>query len=420
MGNYILFGNCNKKLNLLILYIILTINLTFVPIEIYIRNNRKDPLRLEQNHLYDFFLEYFGYLLCFIPEIFRRKKYNKKENRVKIKNSPQFIEYIFNNPLDEKILSIKEIFILIIICLLSLLKRFLLTFIDIINESEDNEDYNLTEYIMFYLVSIYIFKNHYYKHQYYSIIILVILGIFKYIIKKMYSNNDYLYIEFLFNLINSILTCIIYGYIKGLMEYKYFSVYKCAYIFGIIDIPVIIIVYFIISYIPCENLNDKINQKFCKVYFNEKYYFDNIYSCISHFKLIDFIFSFIHIIGSGVQQVLINKIIDIFTILHISLPFEIHEFIYNIIEKSFIDMKIFVIIIICTIFEFFFFFIFLEIIELNFCGLNYNTKKNITLRGIHEVKTNVSNNSQSSNDDEDTTKNKELELSVEEFIEKNN
>ena len=38
------------------------------------------------------------------------------------------------------------------------------------------------------------------------------------------------------------------------MEYKFLSPYKCCLIFGIINTPIILIIDFIISYIPC-NIN---------------------------------------------------------------------------------------------------------------------------------------------------------------------
>ena len=102
-----------------------------------------------------------------------------------------------------------------------------------------------------------------------------------------------------------------------------------------IDVPAIIILYFIISYIPSEGLLD--TDDF--ISYKGRYYFDNIYSFISKFNFIDIIPSILYIIGSGLQQLLINKIINDFTILHIALPFEIHELIYNI--NFYLNLKFF-------------------------------------------------------------------------------
>ena len=419
MGNILSFGNCNKKLIYLIFYTTLTILVFFVSIKIYMKyhlDNIEVKLRLQKNYLYNFFLEYLGYFLCIIPDKFNKKNLNKiqKKKPELNENASNLIYYIFNDPLDEKILSTKEIFILIFICLLSLFKRFSLLLVDILNKSEANEDYNFYEYILFYITSIYILKRNYYKHQFISIIFIVLLGIVKYAIKKTYLEVAKNYYILILDLFNSILTCIIYGYVKGLMEYKYFSIYKSAYIFGMIDVPAIIILYFIISYIPSEGLLDTND---CILY-KGRYYFDNIYSFISNFNFIDIIPSILYIIGSGLQQLLINKIINDFTILHIALPFEIHELIYNIIEIKQKYVYVLWVIIFCSFFEFFFFFVFLEIIELKFCGLNYNTEKNIRIRSITESMIDYmdDNISENSFNEEDIFKTKEQELGQETFL----
>ena len=419
MGNILSFGNCNKKLIYLIFYTTLTILVFFVSIKIYMKyhlDNIEVKLRLQKNYLYNFFLEYLGYFLCIIPDKFNKKNLNKiqKKKPELNENASNLIYYIFNDPLDEKILSTKEIFILIFICLLSLFKRFSLLFVDILNKSEANEDYNFYEYILFYITSIYILKRNYYKHQFISIIFIVLLGIVKYAIKKTYLEVAKNYYILILDLFNSILTCIIYGYVKGLMEYKYFSIYKSAYVFGMIDVPAIIILYFIISYIPSEGLLDTND---CILY-KGRYYFDNIYSFISNFNFIDIIPSILYIIGSGLQQLLINKIINDFTILHIALPFEIHELIYNIIEIKQKYVYVLWVIIFCSFFEFFFFFVFLEIIELKFCGLNYNTEKNIRIRSITESMIDYmdDNISENSFNEEDIFKTKEQELGQETFL----
>ena len=419
MGNILSFGNCNKKLIYLIFYTTLTILVFFVSIKIYMKyhlDNIEVKLRLQKNYLYNFFLEYLGYFLCIIPDKFNKKNLNKiqKKKPELNENASNLIYYIFNDPLDEKILSTKEIFILIFICLLSLFKRFSLLFVDILNKSEANEDYNFYEYILFYITSIYILKRNYYKHQFISIIFIVLLGIVKYAIKKTYLEVAMNYYILILDLFNSILTCIIYGYVKGLMEYKYFSIYKSAYVFGMIDVPAIIILYFIISYIPSEGLLDTND---CILY-KGRYYFDNIYSFISNFNFIDIIPSILYIIGSGLQQLLINKIINDFTILHIALPFEIHELIYNIIEIKQKYVYVLWVIIFCSFFEFFFFFVFLEIIELKFCGLNYNTEKNIRIRSITESMIDYmdDNISENSFNEEDIFKTKEQELGQETFL----
>ena len=41
---------------------------------------------------------------------------------------------------------------------------------------------------------------------------------------------------------------IFYAYIKILMEYKYYSPFQCCYLFGIVNTPLILIIYYSFSY----------------------------------------------------------------------------------------------------------------------------------------------------------------------------
>ena len=91
-------------------------------------------------------------------------------------------------------------------------------------------------------------------------------------------------------------------------------------------------------------------------------------------------------IAYGIYVSLINKIFYDLTIYHIYLPFLVKHFIEetfihfengNVFKKSFL--------ISCFFIELIMILIFLEIIELNFCGLNKNLKKNIEFRSLNET-----------------------------------
>ena len=90
--------------------------------------------------------------------------------------------------------------------------------------------------------------------------------------------------------------------------------------------------------------------------------------------LIDITLWIIFTIISGVGSFLINKTMNDFTFYHIIIPMKIGDFIKNMIDSFDIILLIFFIV------EFLFYLIFLEIIELNFCDLNKNIKKNIQIR----------------------------------------
>ena len=176
-------------------------------------------------------------------------------------------------------------------------------------------------------------------------------------------------IQIILNIIYSILYAVYYIYIKGLIKYKFISPAKCNFMIGIINAPLIIIIYFIISFTSLGNIKNK-------------YYFDNIFELFKNLGKIDtknVIFLTSVPFAFGLIEFIINNIIN-YTIYHIYIPYLIRYFIENIIKdfKNHFD-KFFLIS--SFIIELIIIFIFLEIIEINCCGLNKNLKKNIESRG---------------------------------------
>ena len=153
------------------------------------------------------------------------------------------------------------------------------------------------------------------------------------------------------------------------MKYKFISPYKCNFMIGIIYFTLIIIIYIIISFTKLGEKNDNI------------YYCDSIlelfksfkhFGVINAFRLISLPFAY------GIYALIINKTIYDFTIYHLYIPLLIENFIVGIKDK---DINIYLLILFFCI-EFIMILIFLEIIEINFCGLNKNLKRNIESRGI--------------------------------------
>ena len=84
----------------------------------------------------------------------------------------------------------------------------------------------------------------------------------------------------------------------------------------------------------------------------------------------------------GILLSLINKIIYEYTIYHIYIPILIEHFIRNIIKNFEFYTNIFLIS--SFLVELIMILIFVEIIEINYCGLGENLKRNIELRGLSE------------------------------------
>ena len=102
-------------------------------------------------------------------------------------------------------------------------------------------------------------------------------------------------------------------------------------------------------------------------------------------EILIFVYIFISIFTSSANFLLL-VLINYFTVRHLVIFFFFIEFNDNILEiiGKFEDFK-FIIIIITSLIEVFAIFIFYEKIELNFCGLNVNLKKNIIYRAESDI-----------------------------------
>ena len=234
-------------------------------------------------------------------------------------------------------------------------------------EKKDDDDFMIIEYLIIFLVSKYAYNIEvYYKHQNISFLILILVEDFKtiYFFIKAQSYQIFDPMIIILVLLNSILYSISYLYIKGLMKYNFISPYRCNYKVGIINVPLIIIIYIIISFTPLGN-ND--NDFYC----------DNIFALfregISGTKNIIFLISLPF--AYGILLSLINKIIYEYTIYHIYIPILIEYFIQNIIKNLEIVENI--ILISSFVAELIMILVFVEIIEIKCCGLDENLKRNI-------------------------------------------
>ena len=152
------------------------------------------------------------------------------------------------------------------------------------------------------------------------------------------------------------------------MKYNFIPPHQCNFFIGIINTPLIIIIYLIISLTRLEKyfFDDNIFELFNSDGYDAKN--------VIHLILLSFVY--------GVYQLLFSKIIYDYTIYHIYIPFLIENFIHNIMKKFGIAEKIFLIS--SFVIELITILIFLEIIEINFCKLNKNLKKNIKSRSMIE------------------------------------
>ena len=235
--------------------------------------DEKDQNILDKNKLFFSFCFFLGYLLNIFPALNNQRNSKIKENFITNESKGekrQSIKYIYNKT-NVKSLSTKDIIIFFIICFILLVTDFIenisLIVINKYKNDENKEKYEnkeknenkekyennfiFIEFIVIFLLSKFS-KEVFYKHQKISFLILILVEIMRtiFLLKDKYSyQSEAIFIIFL-NIIYSILYAIYYIYIKELMKYKYISPYKTNFMIGIINLPIIIIIYIIISFTP--------------------------------------------------------------------------------------------------------------------------------------------------------------------------
>ena len=245
-----------------------------------------------------------------------------------------------------------------------------------------SEQYIFMEILIWFLLPSFFLRMNNYIHQKISIIFITIIGIIK-ITLKNYQNNEVNYKEILLESLIYLINGLYFGYINGLMKFKNFSTFKCCYIFGFMNTCVVIVIYFIATYAPCD-------VKYLCGKENEDDHFDDFYSLFQNVEFTEVLILISYSILSGLDYLLINTIIFNFTTYHILIIFHAQKFVDDLLnilfDKEIEKCEILIPFIILFFFEFIFILIFLEIIELNFCGLNVNLRKNIEKRAYIDRK----------------------------------
>ena len=191
------------------------------------------------------------------------------------------------------------------------------------------------------------------------------------------------------------------------MEYKFFfSPYRIMYILGIIGSILILIIYFIISFIHCDNYS------FCNLQYGSHKYLDNIFSAVSNLNIRTIMGLLLYLIFNGCYNLLIFITINKFTVCHSIILIGNVDLIYFVIASIailVINFLYFLIIIICIL-------VFLEYIEINCFGLSENTKRNIQkranedspmLNNENQLNTTFKTDNNEDNEENDDIKNEE-------------
>ena len=317
-------------------------------------------------------VKYLFLILCFIPELIRNRNLKKKNEQLKL--SWKYKCIIFS------------IFILLLINSISELFIYKKKISEILLLSSNNSFLVLTIFI----ISKFFFDSNFYKHQYLSIILIIMLEIISYVFTILHKPNNIDYVQIVFEFFIyfffyvSISTA--FGFIKIAIDKCYFSPYKICYSVGIVNGTIILIIYFIVSMSNCvDNVDIRIDDKLCTKEYNNKNYFDNIFGFFKDYPLIDIIIFISYFIHNAVSFILFNITIQKYTMCHTILIYQIITILNNLYSLRHFGTLYQIILIIIFILKLIASLIFLEIIELNFCGLSKNVIKNIQKRASDDV-----------------------------------
>ena len=248
----------------------------------------------------------------------------------------------------------------------------------------ENIIYNFWIFDMVFLslFSYIILKNKLYKHQFLSLGIMVLLGLALNILAqldaKKHKEDEEINTEKGMNFKNIFLVFsieVIYSFSmvinNYLIDYRFSTPYEISCYAGCLITFLNVILLAIFTNIEMTN------EKYQKIKYNEKFYLDNFYQYTSRISPLEIIVFIVVMITRLLFNLFSNITVKYYTPPHIALILLIGEitFIFDHERDLFFYIKV-----VITMLITFFLLVFLEIIELNFCGLQKFTRKNIAER----------------------------------------
>ena len=226
------------------------------------------------------------------------------------------------------------------------------------------------EMILLTIVSIILLKYKYFIHHIISMTGFILFGNFSDLVLDYYPQIiDYGAVPIIIQLLGIIVDVIYYYYQKYMMEKLFYPYWRISFTIGI-GLFLFSTAYLIYVLVEKENTNPLIID--AKGFYS---YFKNEMVGLKIGKqLLTFIFA------------IISSILNILNIYYfnpnyILISFQFSKFVDLLINEKGVNKYY---CIIFFIFQLFFLMVYLEILELNFCGLNENTKRNIEFRSLIE------------------------------------
>ena len=225
------------------------------------------------------------------------------------------------------------------------------------------------EMVFIVLVSMCLLKYRYYRHHIISMIFFLIFGIISEIILKTYENMDWKLILIIsMRILGVLVNATYYCYQKYMMEHLFLPYWNVAFVPGVVMFLLACV--FLIFCLSSSD-KEKSNLSFIRIFY-------------SFFKTDA---------GLGAGKVILVFVLHtlmsplaILILYHFGPNFVLTIFQFSRVVQNLTTIKVNQIyVIIFFILQFISLLIHLEIIELNFCGLNKYTKRNIEIRGIDDL-----------------------------------
>ena len=293
------------------------------------------------------------------------------------------IDYEYNNELED-ITNIK-IYKLIFISIVEYIQNFLLFYGYVKFPTNSSIFLWSVDILSIHFLSKCFLSSSIHRHH---ILCLVIFSFFDvYISIIVITSPTFNYWQILFLISNNFLYSFKLVYCRRLMEYNFISPYKLCYTIGYINLimnilTLIIFTYFDEKYDIPNNIKEFIDNLFI--------YLNKVSDETLPSRLREIFFIFFYIVAVGLNNIFLYLTIIYLSPYHYLMTKILLSFGVNIVFLIMFHISIdYITIITLCIYalSFFILFIFLEIIELNFCDLNKNTKEQIIKRTLDKSNT---------------------------------
>jgi hypothetical protein len=324
-----------------------------------------------------------------------KKKITNKDTMKQKKYKSLKINYEYNDELED-ITKIK-MYKLIFISVVEYIQNFLLFYGYVKFPSNNNIFLWNIDILSIHFLSKCFLSSSIHRHHILCLVIFSFMDIYISII--VITSPNFNYWQILFLICNNFLYSFKLVYNRTLMEYNFISPYKLCYTIGLINLIMSIFTLIIFTY------------------FDEKYdiperyqvYIDNFFKYLSKVsneslpsRIKEIFFSFFYILAVGLNNMFLYLTIICLSPYHYLMTKVLLSIGVNIAFMIMFKNSItyFTIITLCIYaFSLFILFIFLEVIELNFCNLNKNTKEQITARTLDKSNTFIAKKTNEFGDD---------------------